>query len=104
MHPRKLVDSQGNAVVEFLAFALVLLAPVTFFSVSQSLEWATKSELQATAMNLARAYAIGGQDTFEAQRSLIKSQEWAVIQSINAPVIEVTVRQGSLEAVARSVF
>lgn len=49
----------GNALVEFIAFALLLFAPMATFAAESANAWVAKQQAVTAATQLARAYAFG---------------------------------------------
>lgn len=49
----------GNAVVEFIAFGLLALAPISVFAVTQTQVWVAKARVESAATQLARAASLG---------------------------------------------
>jgi hypothetical protein len=98
-----LTRAEGNAVVEFISFSILAIVPISFYAVSSSLEWMRKSELQASASLLARAFAIGGEDTMQEQRDQLPERDFTLETAVANGVITVTLRAGELTAIARSV-
>jgi hypothetical protein len=49
----------GNATIEFLAFAVLLFAPLASFSATTSVGWVAKQQVTSAATQLARAQVIG---------------------------------------------
>ena len=60
----KTSGEQGNAIVEFIAFAMLLLVPLAGFSATVACSWVNKERAVAAATQLARAYSLG-QDRFD---------------------------------------
>lgn len=96
-------SERGNALVEFIGFAVLAIAPVALFATSASLEWAEKSELHSAASLLARAYYVGGSEGFDQQRERSLKRDWLVSFTKDAGVITVTVTSGILTATARGI-
>lgn len=103
MRCAKLARAEGNAVVEFVSFAILAIVPISFFAVSSSLEWMRKSELQASASLLARAFAVGGEETMLEQRDQLPKQDFTLESGVSGGVVTVTLRDGQITAKARSV-
>lgn len=55
----KFKDETGNALVEFIAFGLLVLAPISVFTVEQSRVWVIKAQAESAATQLARAASLG---------------------------------------------
>lgn len=102
MRLSSLSNSEGNALVEFIAFAVLVLVPVSSFAVSSSLEWLRKAQLQSAASLLARAYAIGGESGMAEQRDQLAGDVLVSVTTTNG-VIAVTVIDGASRVTARSV-
>lgn len=49
----------GNALVEFIAFALLVFAPMATFAAESANAWVAKQQAVTAATQLARAYAFG---------------------------------------------
>lgn len=49
----------GNALVEFIAFALLVFAPMATFASESANAWVAKQQAVTAATQLARAYAFG---------------------------------------------
>lgn len=96
-------SDRGNAIVEFIGFAILAIAPIALFATTASLEWVEKSKLQSAATLLARSYYVGGADGFEEQRELSVKPGWLVSLSKSDGVVTVTVNSGGLSASARGI-
>jgi Flp pilus assembly protein TadG len=51
-------SSSGNAILEFIAFGVLVFVPLASFAATTSNNWVAKQEAQNVALQLARAYAI----------------------------------------------
>lgn len=60
----RLSSDQGNAVIEFIAFAVLLFVPLATFAAQSSVSWVAKQQATTVATQLSRAYALGPQ-TYE---------------------------------------
>ncbi|MEN9731367.1 MAG: hypothetical protein RL488_677, partial [Actinomycetota bacterium] len=51
-------SSSGNAILEFIAFGVLVFAPLASFAATTSNNWVAKQEAQNAALQLARGYTI----------------------------------------------
>jgi hypothetical protein len=58
MPSMKLSAESGNAPIEFIAFALLVFAPLATFAAESSNAWVAKQQALTAATQLARAYAL----------------------------------------------
>ena len=94
----------GNALVEFIGFAVLAIAPISIFATSTSIQWVEKAQLQSTAALLARAYYLGGVEGFDLQRELSAKPGWQIEVQKDEGVVLVTLTSGELEASARGIL
>jgi len=95
----------GNAVVEFVAFGFLLLAPLALTATAVTSAWLDKQVASGAASQLARSYALGQHQFLEiegAYRARFPKLEIATTQT--ACCINVTVRLNSAQEVARQVL
>ena len=97
------IDERGNAVLEFLGLAILVIAPIATFSTTLSLEWVEKSQLQCAADLMARAYSIAGIDGFEQQKERSERDGWVTTVEHSGALVTVTVQSGGLVARARGI-
>lgn len=95
----------GNAIVEFIAFGLLIFAPLAMFSAQVTVDWITKEELVGAASQLARAYSVDQSVYAELVDRYRSSQPGLdVAVSTTNCCVEVVARRNGVSAHARQVL
>lgn len=95
----------GNALVEFIAFALLLFAPLATFAAESANAWVAKQQAETAATQLARAYEFGP-ISFEAlsTRFLEQYPSIEIETTQSACCVQVLTRLGESWATAKQVL
>lgn len=97
-------NDAGNAVIEFVAFAMVLFLPISGFISKLSTTMESKTRALAIASDLARAATLSESSYRElANQSLLEFGEFTFSRQDSACCIAVTVQVSDQQAVARQV-
>ena len=101
MRLKNFSDECGNAVVEFVGFAFLVFAPIATFAATDTMKWIQKIEVNASATQLARAYAISP-DAFVPLESLLQSEYRGLVVAVSTSKGFVEVRARLEDQVASS--
>lgn len=95
----------GNALVEFIAFALLVFAPLATFAAESANAWVAKQQAVAAATQLARAYVFGpiAFDALSA-RFLEQYPSLEIESARSACCVQVMARLGESWATAKQVL
>ena len=95
----------GNALVEFIAFALLVFAPMATFASESANAWVAKQQVVTAATQLARAYALGP-GAFEALSTKFRGQypSLEIETAQSACCVQVMARLGESWATAKQVL
>lgn len=105
MRPLRTNCDRGNAVVEFIAFGVVLFAPMAAFATSMTTDALQKQIVSSAAPQLARAASSGAFAFDELSRRYLASFSGLQISSTRSDfLVTVSVRLGSTQAVAKQVL
>ena len=94
----------GNATIEFLAFAVLLFAPLASFSATTSVGWVAKQQVTSAATQLARAHVIGSAEYGELAERLVAEYPGIEFEvETSACCVSVSAKLRGVASVARQV-
>jgi hypothetical protein len=98
-------SENGNAVVEFVAFGFLLLAPLSLTATELTTAWLDKQVASSAATQLARSYTLGQHHFLELEGYYrAKFSKLQIEASQTACCVDVAVTLNSAHEVARQVF
>lgn len=105
MPSMKTKADDGNALVEFIAFALLVFAPMATFAAETANAWVAKQQAVSAATQLARAYA-NGPIQYESLSARFRAQypSLRVESSLSPCCVQVTAMLGEAWATAKQIL
>lgn len=95
----------GNALIEFVAFGVVLFAPIALVATQVSRFWFDKQVAASAATQLARGYSIGQHQFLELESAYVKRYPNLILQTSRTECcIEVEVQLDGVLEKARQVL
>ena len=95
-------SESGSAIVEFVAFAALILLPISILATDSSISWQSKSYAQSEATTLARAASLGRGSYDELVSAIgLNRPDFSARLRLTACCVEVEVVDGGANAIAR---